>query len=641
MTVTEHHPDHISGVSSTEVVGPSLSLPLSALERLRLRRGDVTRLPLVLVIASLTLALLLPRLAQVRIDRLRDETNDIIAPAQLRIFDILLEMAVESEARRGYLISGDFELAAEIEIARAERVAAEGDIVRAARQLDRLGAVGVLAPADSLQLVDRQLDSLFAAGSGRGSPAVLEAQRERFTRVQVLAASLRLALEREAQARRHQTLMTERAAAALTAALVLLGLGAAFLVHLLGKRFRTLALRLDESDARFRQIAENLAPVIWLSDPGFTRPLYVNRAFERLSGRARESVYAAPETVWEAVHPEDRRRARLAMAESRTHPVEITLRVVRPDGTTRWLRSRTFPVRDDAGQVFRIAGIIEDITQAREQGLERERLLESERQAREAAEQGRVELERVTESRNRLLRGFTHDVKNPLGAADGYLSLIEDEVMGPLPAKVTDTVSTIRRLIGQALELVRQLLDIARAEAGQLELTFSDVDVILLLHDVAETFRPQADAKQLELLQHIPLHLPLVRSDETRVRQIVGNLVSNAIKYTQSGGQITVSSLAHGDANSRPLEVAVVVSDTGPGIETDKLPTLFAEFARFDPEAAEGAGIGLAISQKIAHALGGDITVESEPGRGSTFTLHLPIARNTNHATRPDHASHA
>jgi len=363
--------------------------------------------------------------------------------------------------------------------------------------------------------VDRQLDSLFNAGSRSQSAAALAAQRERFARLQAFAGRLRVALEHEAESRRRETVFTERAAAAVTAALVLLGLGAAFLVHGLGKRARDLALRLDE------------------------------------------------------------------------------------------------------------------------QALERERLLESERKSREAAEQRRVELERVTESRNRLLRGFTHDVKNPLGAADGYLALIEDEVMGPLPARVTETVSSIRRLIGQALELVGQLLDIARAEAGQLELTFHDVDVAVLLHDVAETYRPQADAKRLELRGEIPSHLPLVRSDATRVRQIVGNLVSNAVKYTPSGGQITVSCVARGDGGpppSQPREVAIIVSDNGPDIAPDKLPTIFAEFSRFDPRAAEGAGIGLAISQRIARALGGDITVESETGRGSAFTLHLPLAA---HAAKP------
>ena len=114
--------------------------------------------------------------------------------------------------------------------------------------------------------------------------------------------------------------------------------------------------------------------------------------------------------------------------------------------------------------------------------------------------------------------------------------------------------------------------------------------------------------------------MPPVETDPTRLRQVVGNIVSNAVKYTPEGGHLAI----HVGAKAR--ELVIDVSDDGPGIAEEKLPMLFTEFTRFDPTAAEGAGIGLAISQKIAQALGGQITVESRVGAGSTFTLHLPTA---------------
>ena len=123
------------------------------------------------------------------------------------------------------------------------------------------------------------------------------------------------------------------------------------------------------------------------------------------------------------------------------------------------------------------------------------------------------------------------------------------------------------------------------------------------------------------------MDLPAIETDATRLRQILGNLVSNAVKYTPPGGRIVVNGAVRSDGKRQDdQEILITVNDDGPGIPTDKLPLLFTEFTRFDPGAAEGAGIGLAISQRIAEALGGEITVESTVGSGSTFALHLPVA---------------
>jgi signal transduction histidine kinase len=258
--------------------------------------------------------------------------------------------------------------------------------------------------------------------------------------------------------------------------------------------------------------------------------------------------------------------------------------------------------------------------------MERERLLESEHTAREMAELRRSQLERVTESRGRLLRGFTHDVKNPLGVADGYLALLEDGVVGQVEERQRETISKVRRAIRHALELIAQLLDIARAENAQLQIHPERTDVGEQVREVADAFEPQARAKGLDLDVKLPVESPFVDTDPTRLRQVVGNLVSNAIKYTPSGGHIAVNVEKRRDVSSSNGEqVLVVVSDNGPGIPEDKLQILFTEFTRLDPNAAEGAGIGLAISQKIAEALGGEITVESSVGVGSTFALHLPV----------------
>lgn len=241
-------------------------------------------------------------------------------------------------------------------------------------------------------------------------------------------------------------------------------------------------------------------------------------------------------------------------------------------------------------------------------------------------EERRAELERVTESRARLVRGFTHDVKNPLGAADGYLALLEEGVVGQLPQRQREIIARVRRSIRTALELIAALLDLARAEAGQLEIRRCPTDVGDEVREVAEAFIAQAAAKDLTMDVSVDPELPLIETDPARLRQVVGNLISNAVKYTPERGHINVRAGVSTESTTLDQrEIQITVSDDGPGISSEKLPLLFTEFTRFDPGAAEGAGIGLAISKKIAQALGGDISLEAKQGRGASFVFHLPV----------------
>jgi hypothetical protein len=242
----------------------------------------------------------------------------------------------------------------------------------------------------------------------------------------------------------------------------------------------------------------------------------------------------------------------------------------------------------------------------------------------EDSEKRREELERVTESRARLIRGFSHDLKNPLGAADGHAQLLQDEVLGALAKRQAESVGRIRASIRSALELINDLVELARAEAGQLELEPRPTDVREVARELAEDYRAQAEGAGLRLDTTLPDEFPVIRSDPTRVRQVLGNLISNAIKYNRPEGSITVRAAVRSRRGAGEFAV-VEVADTGIGIAEDKLRLLFEEFSRLAPAAAHGAGLGLAISQKIARALGGEITVRSAPGAGSTFTLWLPV----------------
>lgn len=244
----------------------------------------------------------------------------------------------------------------------------------------------------------------------------------------------------------------------------------------------------------------------------------------------------------------------------------------------------------------------------------------------EEALEGRRKLEQVIRSRSRLIRGFSHDVKNPIGAADGYAELLRAGIYGEVSPAQESSINRIRSNIKTALSLIDDLHELARAETGHLALSFERVDIGDVVRGLGEEFQAAAHAKGLSLSVAAEPDLPVVETSIGRVRQIASNLLSNAIKYT-GGGSVILRASRPTDCSSLGNEECVVVEvvDTGPGIPADRQEFIFQEFSRIGDNDKPGAGLGLAISRLLAHALGGQISVQSEPGRGSTFTLWLPL----------------
>jgi len=550
------------------------------------------------------------------------------------VTEIQSAIALETAAARGYLLASDVQSAAIRANAKQARTVALSRLLPFARQMgpevtQRTNELNArLRPADLL------LDSLFNGRiSGREYLAKLDDEQDRFRSVLTSMTDLDNAIAAESAKSLSNIRTIERTSALLTALFVFLALVAALLVERLGRGYRALLEELSESEERFRQIVEAIHDFIWLSDSHFTKHFYANAAYERIWGRARQRLYENPYALLDGVHPEDVSRVSDALNQLPHGEYDIEFRVVRPDGEQRWVWSRGFPVRNERGLVYRIAGISEDITERKLAETERDHLLQRETEARSAsddaraaAEARREEVERVTASRARLIRGFTHDVKNPLGAADGFLALLEDGILGDLAPKQLESVRRVRRSIGAALGLIGYLLDLARAEAGQLEIHRDILDLGATAREVSEDFRAEADSKQLSLaLDETGPESLTVCSDHARVRQVLSNLVSNAVKYTKPGGNIRIRVEPRPKPGAENGEwVAIDVADNGPGVAPEQQPRLFDEFARFDPGAAQGSGIGLAISERVARALDGAITVVSEVGVGSTFTFWLP-----------------
>ena len=232
----------------------------------------------------------------------------------------------------------------------------------------------------------------------------------------------------------------------------------------------------------------------------------------------------------------------------------------------------------------------------------------------------------MIQSRSRLMRGFSHDVKNPIGAADGFADLLSAGVYGELSAEQLSSVERMRRCLHGALALIDDLHELARAETGILSLSSAPMDLAELARTICEEYHAAARAAGLSLSVEVALGMPLVNTDRERVRQIVSNLLSNAIKYTPSGSVLVRATRRAAGLDGEAGEwVLVDVVDTGPGIPAHQQDVIFDEFSRLGTGSHRGAGLGLAISRLLAQALGGHISVQSEPEQGSTFTLWLPL----------------
>ena len=245
-----------------------------------------------------------------------------------------------------------------------------------------------------------------------------------------------------------------------------------------------------------------------------------------------------------------------------------------------------------------------------------------------AVAEGHMELERATEGRERLMRGIGHDLKNPLSAIDGHAQLLEIEINGALSPAQRDSVSRIRRAVRTLLTLVDDLVELSRVESGQLRLAFQTVDIGQLVCDIAAEYRATAEARGHRLIVELPGNPGAIETDPRRVAQVLGNLVSNAIKYTPGAGRIVLRLRhSHLDQSLAPngAAVSIEVADSGSGIPLHRMEEIFGEFTRLEVNLTQpGAGLGLAIARRVARLLGGEVTVANGDDGGAVFTLTLP-----------------
>jgi len=353
---------------------------------------------------------------------------------------------------------------------------------------------------------------------------------------------------------------------------------------------------LQEREEIFRQLADNIKEVFWVSSLDGSKCLYVSPAYEQLWGLSRQKLYENPKSFMEAVFPEDRAQvaAVLTHTELPADSKGVEYRIVKPDGEKRWIWSNTFPVKDENGVIIRICGISHDITERKE-----------------------VE-KRVSEFYSMV----SHELRTPLTSIRAALGLLEGGIAGKLPEKAVQLTTIAKTESERLIRLINDILDIRKIGAGKLELNREMIDPVSVIETAIKSLEAMAVDLHVRLTSEITSHKKFL-GDRDRIIQVLTNLVSNALKFSPANSQIKIVL----EDNQQSIKFSVI--DQGPGIPVGKLDRLFRPFQQLDSSdtrAKGGTGLGLTISKAIVEEHGGTIGVNTAAGAGATFWFELPLS---------------
>lgn len=286
---------------------------------------------------------------------------------------------------------------------------------------------------------------------------------------------------------------------------------------------------------------------------------------------------------------------------------------LRKDGSRFWANVVITALYDQTGTLVGYGKVTRDMTERR---LANQRAIEDARRL--------AEVEAANRAKSEFLAAMSHELRTPLNAIGGYVDILSLGIHGPISEQQHEDLQRIRRSQEHLLGIINDLLNFSRLEAGRVNYSIGTIALGEIIDAVRPMIQLQANAKSIGV-EWVADREILVEVDRQKTEQILVNLLTNAVKFTGTAGQVRVSSRAGVE------EVILEISDTGRGIAPEKLASIFEPFVQVGRSLAsehEGVGLGLAISREIARAMGGDLTVESEVDRGSTFFLHLPRGGN-------------
>nr|WP_298686186.1 PAS domain-containing protein [uncultured Dongia sp.] len=326
------------------------------------------------------------------------------------------------------------------------------------------------------------------------------------------------------------------------------------------------------------------------------------------------------ERMMDSVHPED--RARLAkdikQTTERPAPFQIDHRIVLPDESVRFVRQQGEPMLDSDGKLVRLEGIVLDITdvKAREKQLN----------------QARIRAETADRAKTEFLANMSHELRTPLNAVIGFSDILAQQILGPIPASYGDSIEAIRSSGRNLLEIIGDLLEMSRIESGERYLQEFPFDVRAAIQECSRHFTNQAQRDGIALAIDNTGKLPALLGEERAFKQILGNLLSNALKFTPRNGRVTITA-----TNDSEAGLLIAVSDTGKGIDPALLPQLGKPFAQGESSLSRrygGIGLGLAISRRLMDMHSGRLEITSAPGAGTRVIMIFPPERVMSENTR-------
>lgn len=353
--------------------------------------------------------------------------------------------------------------------------------------------------------------------------------------------------------------------------------------------------------SRFENLLELAPQIVWFAESD-GRIVYCNQYWYNYTGLSERQTLGDGWTA--ALHPDDRDRVvgdwSDAVRAGRDYEAELRLKNV--DGDYCWFLVRSRASHNESGKINSWLGIAVDIEE------------------RKRAEE---EALAASKAKSEFLASMSHELRTPLNAIGGYAELLALGVRGSLNADQAQDIARIRRSQKHLLTLINDVLNFAKVDAGQAEYRLTAVLVDDALKDTESMIAPQILAKGLKYSYQGAGRTEAVLADPEKLQQIVLNLLSNAVKFTEAGGAINVIAAPRGGC------IEIAVADTGVGIPEEKIDKVFDPFVQAGRQLnqpAQGVGLGLAISRDLARAMNGEITLESDVGKGSTFTLSMPRA---------------
>ena len=412
--------------------------------------------------------------------------------------------------------------------------------------------------------------------------------------------------------------------------------------------------KIRQGEKRFRQIVEQSQTVIWEVDADGLYT-YVSPIAKKVWGYSPDELIGKKHFY--DLHPEENREgfknAALNIFEAKQSFRELENPILHQNGKIIWVLTNGIPILDKQNNLLGYRGSDNDISALKENEKAIKELnvsleakveertsqliisnsdllkeIEERKQVEIELQRAKIEAEEANQSKSEFLSRMSHELRTPMNSILGFAQLLE---MSELNQGQKRGVSHILKSGHHLLDLINEVLDIARIEAGRISLSLEPIGLESIIHETVDIVKPQANSRQIQIepIDSAASRL-FVMSDRQRLKQILINLMNNAIKYNKDGGLVKIQcSLASPDLAGKP-RIRIAISDTGHGISESDIPKLFTPFERIGAEktTTEGTGLGLSVVKKLIEIMNGNLGVESLPNVGSTFWIELPETEN-------------